>query len=85
MSRLATLSQGGKTLTYSRLTNSDRLDKAEFSPASAAPAVEYSYDTKLRLISKGCGTRSFTDKDEVWYFDCPAGTPGNWGTSRYYS
>ena len=84
MSRLATLSQGGKTLTYSRLTNSDRLDKAEFSPASAAPAVEYSYDTKLRLISKGCGTRSFTDKDEVWYFDCPAGTPGNWGTSRYY-
>ena len=58
MSRLATLSQGGKTLTYSRLTNSDRLDKAEFSPASAAPAVEYSYDTKLRLISKGCGTRS---------------------------
>ena len=85
MSRLATLSQGGKTLTYSRLANSDRLDKAEFSPASAAPAVEYSYDTKLRLISKGCGTRSFTDKDEVWYFDCPAGTPGNWGTSRYYS
>lgn len=85
MSRLATLSQGGKTLIYSRLTNSDRLDKAEFSPASAAPAVEYSYDTKLRLISKGCGTRSFTDKDEVWYFDCPAGTPGNWGTSRYYS
>ena len=85
MSRLATLSQGGKTLTYSRLTNSDRLDKAEFSPASAAPAVEYSYDTKLRLISKGCGTRYFTDKDEVWYFDCPAGTPGNWGTSRYYS
>ena len=84
MSRLATLNQGGKTLTYSRLTNSDRLDKAEFSPASAAPAVEYSYDTKLRLISKGCGTRSFTDKDEVWYFDCPAGTPGNWGTSRYY-
>ena len=75
MSRLATLSQGGKTLTYSRLANSDRLDKAEFSPASAAPAVEYSYDTKLRLVSKGCGTREFTDKDEVWH----------WGTDWYYS
>ena len=65
MSRLASISGLNKTATYSRLNESNRISSVNF--GSDYPTVNYSYDSKLRLQSKGLWNRFYTDKDEVGY------------------
>lgn len=63
MSRLNTVTGLGKTATYSRLANSNRLNSVSF--GVAAPTSTYGYDEQLRLVHKGGWTRFLNAKDEA--------------------
>ncbi|MDD4817034.1 MAG: RHS repeat-associated core domain-containing protein [Victivallaceae bacterium] len=75
MSRLAAIAGLGKSATYTRFAESNRLNTVSF--GASYPQVNYSYDTQLRMTSKGLWTRTFNPKDEATQIAPAAGVQTN--------
>ncbi len=75
MSRLAAIAGLGKSATYTRFAESNRLNTVNF--GALYPQVNYSYDTQLRMTSKGLWTRTFNPKDEATQIAPAAGVQTN--------